>query len=46
MNWVEAYREVAFIYHWPPSEIGALTVPELMRWHEAGVDIMERLHGK
>lgn len=33
--------EVAFIYKWPPSEIGKLTVPQLMRWHEAGRELVD-----
>jgi len=25
---------IAVVFHWPPSEMNAMTLPELMRWHE------------
>ena len=25
---------IAAIFHWPPSELGAMPLPELMRWQE------------
>lgn len=26
--------DLAVVFHWPPSEMGAMTLAELMDWHE------------
>ena len=36
-------EEVAWGYHWPPSEIHRLKVSELVRWHEGLVRIHKAL---
>jgi hypothetical protein len=33
---------LAGVFHWPLSDIEALTVPELLAWHEAAVDFLAR----
>lgn len=25
---------IAVVFHWPPSEMDGMALPELMRWHE------------
>ena len=35
--------ELAMAYHWSPSELNALTGPELKRWHEGLVRMQERI---
>jgi hypothetical protein len=25
---------IAVVFHWPPSEMNGMDLPELMRWHE------------
>jgi hypothetical protein len=37
--------ELAFVFHWPPSEMDAMTVDELQAWHDQASRLMERTHG-
>ncbi|WP_350051958.1 GpE family phage tail protein [Marivibrio sp.] len=37
-------EEVAFTYHWPPSELRKLTVRELINWHDGARRINRQLH--
>lgn len=38
-------EEVAYIFHFPPSELKQFTVQELVRWHKAGIRINKQVHG-
>jgi hypothetical protein len=38
-------EEVAWTFHWPPSELKKLTVSELTRWHAAARRINKHLYG-
>lgn len=38
--------ELAYAYHWPPTELNRLTPRELVRWHDGLVRLQERAHGK
>lgn len=29
---------IAFIFHWPPSEMNAMEIDELMDWHERALE--------
>ena len=40
-NWPGMMDELAYAYHWPPSELNNLTGPELARWHAGLVRIQE-----
>lgn len=37
--------EVAAIFHWPLSELAALTLDELIDWRERAVAVWNRMHG-
>jgi hypothetical protein len=37
-------EEVAYVFHWPPSELGRLTIPQLRRWHQAAARIHKQVH--
>lgn len=37
---------MAWGFHFPPSETGRMTVPELLRWHGALGRIQKRIAGK
>ena len=39
----ELMSELAHAYHWPPSELDALTAPELLYWHRGLAKLQERL---
>ena len=39
-------EELAFIFHWSPSEIERLTIPELLRWHAAGIRMLKERYGE
>lgn len=34
------------MFHWPPSELGRLTIPQLLRWHAAARRIASEAAGK
>lgn len=31
--------DLAFVFHWPPSELGAMEVDDLMAWHAQAIRI-------
>ncbi|MEQ8585157.1 MAG: GpE family phage tail protein [Thalassobaculaceae bacterium] len=37
-------EEVAFVFHFPPSELDRMTVRQLRRWHEAARRIHKQVH--
>ena len=41
-NWPELRQELGWLYHWPPSELKRLTVPEIVEWHEAAQRFAKR----
>ena len=36
-------NELAYAYHWPPSELNAMTGPELVHWHRGLARILSRI---
>ena len=36
-------EEVAWVYHWPPSEIERMTPTRLERWHAAACRIQRQM---
>lgn len=38
-------EEVAWVFHFPPSEIDRLTPAQLIRWHRAARRIHKAQHG-
>ena len=37
--------DLAIIAHWPPSEMAAMELDELMGWHQRLVEIHNRING-
>lgn len=37
--------DLAIIAHWPPSEMAAMDIIELMGWHQRLVDTHNRING-
>lgn len=37
--------DLAAIFHWPPATMDALSLPDLMRWHEQAVDRFKAMNG-
>ena len=37
--------EIAIIAHWPPSEMAAMDISELMGWHQRLVETHNRING-
>ena len=35
--------ELAYAYHWPPSELQRLTPSALLRWHRGLIRLQERI---
>jgi len=35
--------ELAFVFHWPPSELGAMTVDEIEAWHDQALHLLKKL---
>lgn len=38
-------EEIAFIFHFQPSELKALNISELKRWHKAARRINKQMYG-
>lgn len=38
-------EDVAWVYHWPPSELYAMTPSQIHRWHAAAGRIQRHLEG-
>ncbi|HEY9105219.1 MAG TPA: GpE family phage tail protein [Roseateles sp.] len=36
--------ELAYVFHWPPSELDALTVDEIEAWHVQAKRLMDRVN--
>jgi len=36
--------EVAYVYHWPPSELDAMTVDDLLLWHGQAARIQREVN--
>jgi len=36
--------EIAAVFHWPLSELQALSLPDLLAWRERAVDLWNRMH--
>ena len=36
--------EIAAIFHWPLSELQALSLPDLLAWRERAVGVWNRMH--
>jgi len=37
--------EIAGVFHWPLSELQALSIPDLLDWRERAVTWWNRVHG-
>lgn len=33
--------DLAYVFHWPPSELDALTIDELQAWHDQALRLMQ-----
>lgn len=44
-NWREIATELAFHFHWSPSEIGELEIRSARKWHEQLVELVSRMNG-
>lgn len=45
MNWPELLGRLAEVYHWPPSELGALTLRDLTFWTDRLTETYKRWRG-
>ncbi|MBD59028.1 MAG: phage tail protein [Citromicrobium sp.] len=36
--------DIAAIFHWPLSELDAMTIPELLDWHARAVRVWNRMN--
>jgi hypothetical protein len=36
--------DIAMVFHWPPSEMYAMDINELMRWHEKAISRWNMQH--
>ncbi|MCY4753254.1 GpE family phage tail protein [Pelomonas aquatica] len=37
--------DLAYVFHWPPSELDALTMDELEAWHSQALRLMKQANG-
>jgi len=37
---------IAYVFHWPPSELYELKPEDIVFWYDRGRDILERQNGK
>ena len=45
LNLLEVEEDVCYFWRFPPTELDALTVPELLRWHSAIPRIQKLISG-
>lgn len=35
--------ELAFVFHWPPSEMDAMTTDEIEAWHDQALRLLKQM---
>lgn len=38
--------DIAIVFHWPPSEMWAMALPELLTWHDLAMDRWQQVNAQ
>ena len=43
---MEVWGDIAAVFHWPPSEMANMSIPDLVRWHSIAIDRHKKLNSE
>ncbi|MCY7295092.1 GpE family phage tail protein [Alteromonas sp. a30] len=43
---MEAWGDIAAIFHWPPSEMTTMTLPDLATWYTIAIERHNKMYGQ